>query len=542
MSEYGFGSSFGLITEDTCAAGPDGVYGATEYEVGSITCAGDTWKMTTKLVSYNYRLIYFYKNDVLYTTMEPRSNYGGYAGGIMREDENHPDYVDVYYFWSTHEQSLNATIEYMNSLATIQQQQGGGATYGAYHLGTYPKSSFITEREWDESPSTDPTNDPLNELPQGGEYADIGDFSETFLQLLSQLLEPESLNYGHFITAYQLDSDNLVDIGDFLFDAGFWQNLKNKFDGLSDPMSMIIGAVELPFTLAEAFTTFKLGGIEVQDGEGNPISCGKHTSRYVKHVFGSITLKEVWGSEKDYTECDVSIFLPYVGMRQLDPDLVVNSTLTLGVIIDTWTGDLNYLLEVNNSDMSGKYFNSSGVPYRFSGNCGNRIPIGKVDPSTPILNVASSLGSMAIGAGLIAATGGIGAGAAAAGALSGVGAGAGGALAGGVGGAMIASAGRNLASDITSGFNPSVQSSGNISGALGFLDYQYAYLVIKRGIPQYPNNWRAQIGAPRYQTFSGTSMTGFTQFAEIHLEQMGDASEDERRELERLLKEEGVIL
>lgn len=411
---------------------------------------------------------------------------------------------------------------------------------GVLYQGPYEDYAGNIEelREWDETPSTDPEDDPFNEFPQGGEFAELGDFDETYQQLLSELLEPETLDYGHFLTAYQLDSGNLVDIGDFLFDTNFWTSLKNKFEGLSDPLSMIVSAVEIPFTLGAVPTTFKLGGIEVENGEGQAIMCAKHSTRYVKYSFGSIRLLEVWGTAKDYTNCDISIFLPYVGMRQIDPDLGVNSVLTLAVIIDVWTGDLNYMLEVNNNSMQNKYYGSAGVPYRWSGNCGNKIPIGKVDPSTPILNVAASLGSMAIGAGMMALTGGIGGAAAAAtgGMVS-----AGSAVGAGAGAGLLTSGARGAMQDLNNGFSPIAQSSGNISGAIGYMDFQYPYLVIKRGVPSYPNNWRQEIGAPRYQEFLVSSLSGYTEFSEIHADAVNGASDDEKLMIEDMLKA-GVIL
>lgn len=413
---------------------------------------------------------------------------------------------------------------------------------GWLYRGNWADSSDLYEevRDWDETPSTDKEGDPFNELPQGGEFAELGAWDETVQQFIDDLLEPETLDYGHFLTAYQLDSDNLVDIGDFLFDTSFWSALKNKFEGLSDPLAMIVSAVEIPFTLGVVPTTFKLGGVEVTGSGGNPIACAKHTQRYLKYTFGNIKLSEVWGTAKDYTDCDISIFLPYVGMRRIDPDLGVNSVLRLAAIIDVWTGDLNYMLEVNNNSMQNKYYGSSGVPYRWSGNCGNKIPIGKVDPSTPILNVAASLGSMAIGAGLMMA-GGPGAAAAGGMASGAAGAGAGGAVSAGAGAGMLLSGAKGFMHDLNNGFNPIAQSSGNISGAIGFMDFQYPYLVIKRGIPSYPNNWRQEIGAPRYQEFQVSSLSGYTEFAEIHADAVNGASDDEKLMIEDMLKA-GVIL
>lgn len=423
-----------------------------------------------------------------------------------------------------------------------QYNNGELGTDGWLYRGDWADSQDLIEeiRDWDESPSTDPEDDPFNENPQGGEFAELGDFDETYLQLLSELPEPETLDYGHFLTAYQLDSGNLVDIGDFLFDTNFWTSLKNKFEGLSDPLSMIVSAVEIPFTLGAVPTTFKLGGIEVENGEGQAIMCAKHSTRYLKYNFGSIKLMEVWGTAKDYTDCDISIFLPYVGMRRIDADLGVNSVLTLAVIIDVWTGDLNYMLEVNNTSMQNKYYGSAGVPFRWSGNCGNKIPIGKVDPSTPILNVAASLGSMALGAGMMMAAGPAGTAAAGSMAAGGMAAGAGAASAG-AGAGMMLSGAKGFMHDLNHGFSPIAQSSGNISGALGYMDFQYPYLVIKRGIPSYPNNWRAEFGAPRFQEFLVSSLSGYTEFADIHADAINGASDDEKAMIEDYMKA-GVIL
>ena len=74
------------------------------------------------------------------------------------------------------------------------------------------------------------------------------------------------------------------------------------------------------------------------------------------------------------------------------------------------------------------------------------------------------------------------------------------------------------------------------------MDYQKAYLVVKRGVPKYPNGWRDLIGAPQYQTYQGTSCSGFTVFSEIHLPGVSGLTDAEMAELERELKTEGVIL
>ena len=418
-------------------------------------------------------------------------------------------------------------------------------------LYAYPNASglppFLEDlRDWDETPTED-VNDPDNLLPQGGEFADLGSFEETVQQLYGSLPDPEAtmnMNYGGFLRTYVLDQSQLTAVSSALFSPNFWTGLKQKFEGLSDPLQMIVNCIQLPVADINAGTgTMKIGGVEVEDDNGETITVGMTTSRYGNYDMGSVTLKEIWGSAKDYSDTSIQIFLPYVGIKDLDPDVVVGCTLSLKCYVDIWTGDVQYLLHVSNADASKKYFTMQSVPYRWSGNCGKTVPVGRVDNTNKLLGMMGTIAGLGAGAALA----GIGA----AGLIGGMTAGAAGAvgaasegMAAGLGTMKAggAIAGATAAKALHSGFKPTVQSSSGVAGAAGQMDYQYAYIMVKRGVPKYPNGWREQIGATNYQTFQGLSVSGYTLFSEIHLTGMADASEAERAELERLLCEEGVIL
>lgn len=372
--------------------------------------------------------------------------------------------------------------------------------------------------EWDESPTDDPSGNLDNLNPIGGEFADRDSFSLTENISEWEMMDvPAEMSYGKLISAIVLHEDathgyNLTQLNNSLFLADFWTNLKHKFEGLSDPLSMIISTIELPFTPVTSGTkSMKLGGVDVLDTNGHVIAVGTLGSRYELRNVGSISLKEVWGTSKDYSDTSISIYLPYVGCREIDTDLAVNYTLTLYARIDRWTGDILYQLYASNAGSTYKYVSSEFVAYRWSGNCAKQVPLGKVDNTAAILSLLG-LPTSAV------------AGTAAGGAIGGL-------LAGGVG-------------LLNADFSPIVQSSGSVSGSVGRMDLQFAYLVVKRGIPSYPNNWRDEIGAPRYQTFALSALqgTGYTLFSHIQLGSMGNATEEEKAELERILTTEGVIL
>lgn len=406
--------------------------------------------------------------------------------------------------------------------------------------------SFVEEeRDWYDTPTEDP-DDPEGLDPMGGEFADRGDFAETYLQTALDIPNPAgtmTMDYGGFLRTYALNQQQLTSISSALFAPSFWTGLKQKFEGLSDPLSMIVNCIQLPVSgIGGSLQTMKIGGVTVEDGEGHEISVNAITTRYTRYVTGSVTLKEIWGSAKDYSDVSISIFLPYVGMKELDPDIVVGTSMTLYINIDIWTGDVVYLLHVSNADAHKKYFTMQSVPYRWSGNCSKTVPVGRVDNTNKILGMIGAVAGLSAGVML----GGVGV-AGSMGAMGLASQGMAGATAAGFSGLGTAKlglgiAGATAAKSLHSGFKPTVQSSSGVSGAPGQMDYQYAYLVVKRGVPKYPNGWLDTIGAPNYQTFSGVSMTGYTLFSEIHLTGMGDAAEEERAELERILCEEGIIL
>lgn len=422
--------------------------------------------------------------------------------------------------WLTGESSdpltyLNATINgsWTDSNILYNRQESGDP-------------SFIEEeaiRDWDESPTLD-GGDPFACF--GGEFADTDGWDNTSNMEISDMPDPEGQDYSHFITAYALTEANMQSLGLGLFTTGFWTNLKNRFEGLGNPIDFIISAVELPIATFNNYgsqTDFKLGGVEAEDDQGQFISVSKLSSRYILRSCGYCLLKEVWGTGKDYSDISISIFLPYVGMKELDPDIVVGTNMYLQVQIDCWTGDIVYLLHVDNASVNGKYFRSASVPYRWTGNIATRIPIGKVDNTNAVMSAVNGIISI----------GGAFAGAAAGAAIGGpVGAAAG----------FMAGGGANAMNIAQNGFRPSVQSSGGLSGASGIMDYQYAYLIVKRGVPQYPRDWREKIGAMRFQSYQGNQLSGYTLYKEIHLEGMEGAAEEEINQLTRELCSEGIIL
>lgn len=379
--------------------------------------------------------------------------------------------------------------------------------YGVLFNGAFDNMGAVVSQDWDDTPTTSDSDDPFRTSPQGGEFADREEFGQT--DDIDIPLEAQEIALSGFITMYSLGQGDVATLGNAIFTNDTWTNLRNKFNGVGDPISYIISAVEIPVPPAtDNARNFNLGGVQIEDRSGNPVPIHCTTFRYRNLAFGSVTLKETWGSEKDYSQTSVSIYLPYVGVKDLDAEMVMNSTLTLKGCIDISNGDLFYALIVNKSDRPGVYIGSSGVAYRFQGNAGRQIPVGRADNTGQLAAMFGGMASMGVGL------------------MSGNPMMAVGGAAGIIGGAAI---------------GQKVSMASGAGGSIGRADVQYPYLIITRKVPVYPNNWRAHFGAPRYQTFSVGDVHGYTQFADYHADQIEGANDAERAAIEQAMKA-GVFL
>lgn len=383
-------------------------------------------------------------------------------------------------------------------------------------------------RDWDESPSAE-ADDPFGMMPEGGEFADREAFGLNDDNDLPVL--PDEMTFSGFMTVYSLNPNHINALGQSAFSSNTWTNLRNKFNGVGNPIDYIISAVEIPYTPAtDNYQNFNIGGVEVEDSQGNPTSCPTLPKRLQPLNFGSIRLKEVWGTAKDYTETQVSIYLPYVGVKDIDASVVMNSTITLKGGLDLITGDVFYALHVSNANAAHKYIKSSGIIYRWTGNAGKQFPIGKVDNSNQILAAFGAMASLGAGVAMGVGGGGIQM-------MNDIGAREQDSL--GIGNAGMLGGGLGLIGAAT--MAPKASMAGGVSGSVGRFDVQYPYLIIRQNVPQYPDGWRERIGAPRYQTFTVSDLHGFTKFADFHADDIEAANDEEKAMIEQAMKA-GVFL
>ena len=301
------------------------------------------------------------------------------------------------------------------------------------------------------------------------------------------------------LTIFKPTLSQVQSLGDYLWSSAFDVNSLKKLFG--DPMEAIIGLSIVPINPPAGGTkNVKIGDVDTG------ISMPYVTRQFVEKDLGSLTIDPYIGSFMDYSPyTKISIYLPYIGFRDLAPEDVMGCTLNIKYIIDVLTGGCNAVINV-----SGK-----GAIYQFNGSCIANVPLSAINYSGAIQNAVSAIGNLAtVGAGI--ATGQA--------PITGMG--------------LMGLATQACNTAVNS--KPRIQHSGNMGGSAGLCSVQYAYAIIERPRLSTPANYNGFIGNTLNVTMNIGDCNGLTMVETIHLDGVL-CTENERDELMKLLKE-GVII
>lgn len=282
---------------------------------------------------------------------------------------------------------------------------------------------------------------------------------------------------------YNPTLEQVNQFGSWLWSSNFVEQLKKLF---SDPMQAIIG-------LHKVYSP-------VQTSGQGTIKCGYLDSgvpsklvseQYVTIDCGSVDLQEYFGNVFDYPPyTEVSIYLPFIGVRHLDPSDVMRSTISVTYHIDVLTGAC--LAEVNvKRDAAG------GTLYTFSGDAAVRYPVSSgsyMGIVSGLIGVATSV----VSGNLLPALGGV------------------------------------------TRLHTNVDRSGSFTGNAGAMGSKVPYLIISRPQTAMADQFETLSGYPSNTYTPLSACKGFTQVKYCHVENL-NATDAEKQEIEQLLKE-GVIL
>lgn len=371
-------------------------------------------------------------------------------------------------------------------------RDGHGGWYGRVaSSGTYiPTSSMVKAARFliDVENVTDPYEPGGTSDTDGGN----GSFDNTSTPVDFPDLPTISAKDAGFITLFNPTGGELQSLARYMwtnsaFDVDTWKKI------FADPMDAILGLSIIPCTVASGGTrTVSVGNISTG------ISMNIAGVQYTEIDCGSISVNEYWGSYLDYSPyTEISIYLPYIGIRPLNVDDVMGKTLAVKYHIDILSGSCCAYIKCSDT-----------VLYSYVGNCATSVPITGNDWTNAIngaLTVASSIGTAVL-----------------------------------TGGATAPAAAGTVAANIVNNIKPTVERSGSMSGSGGLMGVQTPYLILTRPRQALPAGQNAFTGYPVYISSLLSDVSGYTEIDKIHLENV-PATGDEISEIETLLKS-GVIL
>lgn len=368
-----------------------------------------------------------------------------------------------------------------------------------------PLGDGDTQQQVHDGDVKEPTR-PIKNIPIPGIRPQVPTDEEAKKTLPNEL-PPVSYPVG-LAKIYELNSGQVVRLGNALWKEDTIADLKSIW--ANDPLSAIVSFRQLFVDPANNGTAnITLGYVEMDDGQG-AITVPVITQRYQTFQCGIEVISRYFNDVRDY-QTTISIYLPFIGIKQLDVYEVMGSQLRVVYNVDVITGDCVAILSINRDEL-----NDNKVIAMFEGNVSAAIPLTASDKSQLYRNIAS-VGTKTIGA---IANG----------------------VAGNVSGAISSAAGAAEGAINTAlSHNISIQSSGSITGNIGAMCFKKPYLIIER-----PKPYDAQIrekyeGRPANTTTQIKNLSGFCKIKAIHLDNITSATREEINEINRLLLS-GIIV
>ena len=195
------------------------------------------------------------------------------------------------------------------------------------------------------------------------------------------------------------------------------------------------------------------------------------TAQFQEIDFGSIDCKEYYGNSLDYTYTDVDIYLPFIGTKALDVNIIGGAVVSLVYRVDILTGNCDAIISAKRS-RDGTELNS--VLYIFSGNLQNQIPLTQQQNQT-LLKLESAIQTAIQGAAM-------------------------GNPKGGVAGGFAELNTEAMTMALTGQSTTRYQMSGNLSTANGYMGVLTPYLIWYRPVNVKPSGYDKYYGYPSFFT------------------------------------------
>lgn len=293
-------------------------------------------------------------------------------------------------------------------------------------------------------------------------------------------------------SVYNPSQAQLNSFGAWLWSSNFIDQVLKLFN---NPMQSIIGVHKIFATPA----TSGAGNITVGYLDSG-VSANLVSNQYTDIDCGTVKVGEQFGNVFDYTDTHIRLYLPFIGIVDLDTADVMRGSVKVVYHVDVITGACL-------ADVKVARDGAGGVLYQFAGDAAVRYPISSGSYIGVVSGIASAIGGVASAVMTGGATLPLAAGA----------------IAGGIGSAKT-----------------NVQHSGNFSGNAGAMGAKKPYIIIERPQTMIADGFSEYQGKGANVRRTVAQMSGYFKFSDVRTDSISKASESEIEAIRAAL-ESGVI-
>lgn len=336
----------------------------------------------------------------------------------------------------------------------------------------------IVDSEDNETTDNDEVTDSAGKTNStGGGGGDFDDSSDK-IGIPSPSESNPALTSG-LVRMWKISRNGLTDLVEFLWDDSISAAIKKLF---SNPKDCICNLMTFPYvvTAKEANKEIKLVGVDSGVHADPDVIAGQQID------CGSLDVNEYFGNFLDY-QTNVSIYLPYIGIKSLNVNDVMDSNIHLVYNVDNQTGECVAFINCNKFNQ-----NLNSVMYSFSGNMGTQLPINSRDTSTQYLALLNATSQMVMG-NYVSAT--------------------------------------NIA---VTGLSPTIEKAGRLDSNSGNISVLKPYLIVERPMWQKPSNYGDYKGETAYIFDKLSNLSGYVEVEEVKSELNGVPKESRDRIIELL--------
>ena len=296
----------------------------------------------------------------------------------------------------------------------------------------------------------------------------------------------DSVTSSRLFTVYNPTADQIDALGGYLWGESIAGTLASIF---TNPLNAIIS---LHCIYCEPDV---IGTREIRLGYlASGVSAKYVVSQYKEVDCGTIRIPEYYGDCRDYSPyTTINLYLPFIGFRPIKVDDVMGSELSIKYYVDVYTGACLACVSVNKGGVIQ-------LTYNFDGNCSVMLPLTAGSWANMTVGLATALTSMIVNP---------------------------------VAGAL------QIPNAVHNGI--SMSSQGQMGSNVGAMGRKKPYVVVTNTQAYDAVGYNELYGYPANILTKLSQLEGYTRVKEVHVENVNNATVDEKNEIERLLKS-GVII